>query len=682
MTRTLLVVGGGIEAVPGLERAREMGLHLVVSDVDADAPGMAAADDTLLASTYDAAATIAAAAAYHEEVGPIDGVMCIATDVPLTVARVAAELGLPGIPVAVAERAADKLLMKDKFREDGIPIPWYSPVESAEHLEQLVAEQGFPLVVKPVDSRGSRGVLRLTPGVDVAAAFAEAQRHSPTDRVMVEEFLDGPQVSTESLVLDGVAHTPGFADRNYEFLDRYAPHIIENGGELPSELPDGIQVAVRDLVAAGAASLGVHEGVIKGDVVVAGGVPHVIELAARLSGGYFCTHEIPLSTGVDLVGNAIRLALGDPVDPADLVPRTQRCLSQRYLFPEPGRVVSVEGQDDVAEWPGGVELCEVRVKPGDIVAPVDSHRHQLLALEEGGGRNRDHDGAAVISPFFIAEVSSNHGRDLERSLATIDAAAAAGCDAVKFQLFRIDELFAPEILEASEEHRRRREWELPVEFIPDLAARCRQKGVQFGCTPFYLDAVAELLPHVDFYKVASYELLWDELVAACATTGKPLILSTGMATMDEIEHAVEVARTAGAEEPTVLHCTSAYPTPPDEANLGAIATIRDAFGTRVGWSDHTADPAVILRAIHRWGAEVVEIHIDLDGTGAEFEPGHCWLPHQIESLVSGVRRGMGADGTGVKEPAAAEERDRLWRADPGDGLRPFQEIRDGFEPGS
>ncbi len=370
--RTLLVVGGGLEAVPGLERAKEMGLHLVVSDVDPDAPGMALADDTLLASTYDIEATIAAATDYHEEVRPIDGVMCIATDVPLTVARVAAALDLPGIPVAAAERAADKLLMKDKFRDDGIPIPWYSPVESADHLEQIAAERGFPLVVKPADSRGSRGVLRLTPDADLSAAFAEAQHHSPTDRVMVEEFLDGPQVSTESLVLDGAAYTPGFADRNYELLDRYAPHIIEDGGELPSELPTEVQDAVRDLIAAAATSLGVENGVVKGDVVVTDGEPHIIELAARLSGGYFCTHEIPLNTGVDLVGNAIRLALGDPVDPADLVPRFNRCLSQRYLFPEPGLVVSVDGNDDVAEWPG-VELCEVRVKPGDVVGSVESH---------------------------------------------------------------------------------------------------------------------------------------------------------------------------------------------------------------------------------------------------------------------------------------------------------------------
>jgi sialic acid synthase SpsE len=132
--------------------------------------------------------------------------------------------------------------------------------------------------------------------------------------------------------------------------------------------------------------------------------------------------------------------------------------------------------------------------------------------------------------FFIAEVSSNHYRDLDRSFAFIDAAAKAHCGAVKFQLFKIDQLFAPEILEKSEAHRRRKDWELPVEFLPQLARRCVENQIQFSCTPFYLAAVDELEPYIDFYKIASYELLWDDLLGACARTRKPVILSTGMAT--------------------------------------------------------------------------------------------------------------------------------------------------------
>lgn len=276
---------------------------------------------------------------------------------------------------------------------------------------------------------------------------------------------------------------------------------------------------------------------------------------------------------------------------------------------------------------------------------------------------------------FIAEISSNHHRDLHRSFKFIDAASQAGCSAVKFQLFKIEQLFSPEILARSEKHRKRKEWELPLEFVPKLAQHCRKVGIEFSCTPFYLDAVAELEPYIDFYKIASYELLWDDLLAACAKTGKPIILSTGMALMEEIQHAVEVLRNNGCASPTLLHCTSAYPTPYAEANLAAIETIRQATGCEVGWSDHTVEPAVIHRAIHHWGAKVIEFHLDLDGKGEEYGAGHCWLPEKIGAVINDVNKGFIADGNGVKEPVPSELPDRLWRADPSDGLRPLKELR-------
>lgn len=370
--KTLLIVSAGLEAVSGIQLAKSMGVHVVTSDLEPVAPGMAIADDKLVASTYDVEATVAEATRYHREVRPIDGVMCIASDVPLTVASVAAALGLPGISLEAARLATEKLAMKERFAADGVPIPWFSPAHSIQHLQELVETEGLPLVIKPVDSRGARGVQRLLPGVDLSKAYAMACQHSPTQRVMVERFMPGPQVSTESLVIDGIAHTPGFADRNYELLERYAPHIIENGGQLPSHLPPNTQQAVRDLVQQAAASLGIHNGVVKGDIVVTDGHPYVIELAARLSGGYFCTHEIPLNTGVNLVAAAIRQALGEAVDPVDLQPRFNRPVAQRYWFPEPGIVQAIEGADAFKDHPD-VAYLELRVQPGDRVGPIDSH---------------------------------------------------------------------------------------------------------------------------------------------------------------------------------------------------------------------------------------------------------------------------------------------------------------------
>lgn len=279
---------------------------------------------------------------------------------------------------------------------------------------------------------------------------------------------------------------------------------------------------------------------------------------------------------------------------------------------------------------------------------------------------------------FVAEVSSNHNQDLERCMNFIDKAAEIGCDAVKFQLFRIEELFAPEILERSEEHRRRKQWELPLEFLPGLAERCHTQDVQFSCTPFYLNAVQELLPYVDFYKIASYELLWKDILVACAKTGKPVVLSTGMANLEEVREAVNTLKTAGCKDLTLLHCVSGYPTPPEECNLAAIETLRTEFDLPVGWSDHSVSPAVIQRAVHHWGVSMVEFHLDLEGKGEEYSAGHCWLPDQIGETIKDIRSGFHSDGSGIKEPAPSELSDRDWRADPEDGLRPLEKLRKSF----
>jgi N-acetylneuraminate synthase len=281
---------------------------------------------------------------------------------------------------------------------------------------------------------------------------------------------------------------------------------------------------------------------------------------------------------------------------------------------------------------------------------------------------------------FVAEVSSNHHQELDRCLAFIDISADIGCRAVKFQLFKIRELFAPEILQQKPELQKREQWELPVEFLPHLASRCQTRGVQFSCTPFYLGAVDELRPYVDFYKIASYELLWDDLLVACARTSKPLVLSTGMATLAEVQHAVNVLRGSGCIDLTLLHCVSGYPAAPEDCNLACIQTLRDACQCAVGWSDHTVSPSVIARAVHRWGASMVEFHLDLDRQGEEYQSGHCWLPEEVAPVIQLLNGGVGTDGSGVKVPNQVEIDERRWRADPSDGLRPCLETRLSWKP--
>jgi len=282
-------------------------------------------------------------------------------------------------------------------------------------------------------------------------------------------------------------------------------------------------------------------------------------------------------------------------------------------------------------------------------------------------------------PYFISEVSSNHSQDINRAKEFIKVSKEIGCDAVKFQLFKIEKLFAPEILKKSKEHRKRKKWELPVSFLKELSDYANSLNIDFTCTPFYLEAVKELEPYVNFYKIASYELLWDDLIIECAKTGKDLILSTGMATLGEIEHAVKVFRKNSNAKLTLLHAISGYPTPINEANVSAIETLRYAFKCDVGLSDHSVSSAVLCRAVYKYDAKIIEFHLDLDGKGDEYEAGHCWLPGQIQNTIKLINDGFSADGDGIKKPSPSELADRDWRADPSDGLRPFKKIRKNFK---
>jgi len=287
---------------------------------------------------------------------------------------------------------------------------------------------------------------------------------------------------------------------------------------------------------------------------------------------------------------------------------------------------------------------------------------------------------------FIAELGSNHNAQRARCLELVDAAASAGCGAVKLQVFRVEDLFAPQALRAHPELARRRAWEFPLELLGPVRERCRARGVELGATPFALWAVEALADHVDFFKIASYELLWHELIRACAATGRPLVLSTGMATLSEAAEAVAVARSSAVRDLRLLHCVSGYPTPPEQANLAAIATLREQLGVPVGWSDHTCSERVVRRAIARWGASDVELHIDLDGRGHEAGE-HSWTPRRLRGLIAALGSAeadsepQAMDGDGVKRAMAVEQPDVPWRADPEDGLRPLRSLRAALAAG-
>lgn len=289
---------------------------------------------------------------------------------------------------------------------------------------------------------------------------------------------------------------------------------------------------------------------------------------------------------------------------------------------------------------------------------------------------------------FVAAVPSRHNRNLDRCRQLIREAASVGCTGVTFALFRVDQIFAPQILRVSPVHRRQRRWELPLHWVPELSRYARDHGLKFGVTPFSLDAVTAVKNQVDFLKVSSHELPWLDLVHRCADTGLPLQIATGMADAGETWSAIETAQEAGCTDLTLLHTVCYEPTPEEACNLAAIGTLRELLvrefaplypdsELKAGWSDHSISAGVIARAVNHWGCDLIEFPLDLVDQDPEPGAGPCWLPGQIAAVIAGgylpVRREC--DGTGRITPDQLELGERAWRADPGDGLRPNRSLR-------
>lgn len=282
---------------------------------------------------------------------------------------------------------------------------------------------------------------------------------------------------------------------------------------------------------------------------------------------------------------------------------------------------------------------------------------------------------------FVAEVGSNHNGSLLRALRLVDAAADAGFWGVKTQQFEVRSLFRPGAL-PDEELERRAKGHVPEDWHEALAERAHSRGLKYGVTPFYESCVRYINAFVDFWKISSYDILRLRLISLVASMGKPIYISTGMATMEEVMAARQAALLPGMENRlTLLHCVSSYPTPMEQANLKAIDLMQKYCGQPIGWSDHSHYSKVITRAVWRWRASVVEMHMDLDDrTGAEAQE-HCWSATQAAIVLRYVKhfhlppniaRDHSCDGHGRKEPMPCEREERNWRADPVDGLRPLK----------
>ncbi|HEX5826183.1 MAG TPA: N-acetylneuraminate synthase family protein [Candidatus Limnocylindrales bacterium] len=277
-------------------------------------------------------------------------------------------------------------------------------------------------------------------------------------------------------------------------------------------------------------------------------------------------------------------------------------------------------------------------------------------------------GSAVIAdggrPFVIAEIGVNHNGSLELAREMVIAARDAGADCAKFQTFRADRVAtaaAPKAryqLRTTSERESQVEMlrglELPEAYHRELMALCAELGLVFLSTPYSIEDMTFLAElGAPALKIASALLVEPALMRAAARTGLPVIASTGMATLAEVDEAVQAFRDAGGRDLVLLQCTTDYPAPVEDANLRAMALMRDAFGVPVGYSDHTRGAAVAIASV-ALGACVIEKHFTTDKTLPGPDQATSDDPEEFRAMADAVRDAWRALGSGRKEPAAAE----------------------------
>ena len=270
-----------------------------------------------------------------------------------------------------------------------------------------------------------------------------------------------------------------------------------------------------------------------------------------------------------------------------------------------------------------------------------------------------------MSVYIIAEAGVNHNGDINLAYQLVDAAKAAGVDCIKFQTFKSENLVSHTAQKAeyqkaatgdSSQQDMLKQLELSFGEFVCLKEYCDRKGICFLSTPFDFESI-EFLNSIEmpFWKIPSGEVTNYPYLVALAKTGKPVVMSTGMCEMQEIEDAIAVLRENGASDIKLLHCNTEYPTPYEDVNLKAMKTLRDAFGVEVGYSDHTKGIEVPIAAV-AMGATVIEKHFTLDRNMEGPDHKASLEPQELKQMVESIRHIEAALGSGDKKPSPSEKK--------------------------
>ena len=361
--KRIMILGASILQLPAIIKAKEMGLEVVAVDMDPHAIGFQSADFPLTISTIDIPKVIDAARQFD-----VDGVMTLASDMPMrTVAAVAKELNLIGISEDTALKATNKALMRECLRQHQVPIPMFFHVAEYENYLDAVREFKGKFIVKPADNSGSRGVYLVEDPQDTAAikyAFEYSKKYSRGGEIVIEEFMEGPEVSVETLSVNGDVHILAITDK----VTTGAPNFVEMGHSQPSCLSNAICDQIKQVATAAVKAIGIDHGPSHTEIIVTKEGPKIVELGARLGGDNITTHLVPLSTGVDMVAACINIALGQQ---PDLKRKINKGSAICYFATQSGKITSIQGFDDIQHMPG-VKQVSFTKSVGDILGEINN----------------------------------------------------------------------------------------------------------------------------------------------------------------------------------------------------------------------------------------------------------------------------------------------------------------------
>lgn len=388
--KKLMIVGASVLQLPAILKAKEMGLYVAVVDYNPKAVGIQYADEYYNASTMDEDAVVAAA----EDFRP-DGIMTLATDMPMRgVSRAAEKLNLQSISYQTALKATDKFEMIKAFKSCGVPSPWYFVIESLDELRSLQGQVSFPCIIKPTDNAGSQGVAKAESFEDLLSLYAYSHSHSRSGRVIVEEYLDGAEVSVEIMVVEGKVHVLQITDK----VTTGAPHFVEMGHSQPSYLADDIQEQIKLVAKASCQAVGIDMGPAHVEMKVTPRGPVMIELGARMGGDNITTHLVPLSTGIDMVEATIKVALGEELN----ITPTLHCGSAIRYFETPfGTIKDIEGVE-LAESIYGVKQITFTKNIGEESTPIHCSNDRIGFVIAQGKTAKD---AIQICEMAMTEIS-------------------------------------------------------------------------------------------------------------------------------------------------------------------------------------------------------------------------------------------------------------------------------------